>query len=302
MTNAFFCAEYSRQVGEQLFGTATRADVWLLLEYDAAWNGEAFRDSTLPDPVKAHVNRALAAIPKSRIELIKQRGTPSRARQFYVAVVREQTPVLYRFDLAAYEDLLGLDIPAIVTDGTAYQEHISRQPLFTVCTNGRRDRSCAKFGVPVYDALLRYGGESAWQCSHVGGHRFAGNVVFFPEGICYGWVDPVQVDTILDAYRQGHIVLEYYRGRSCYQEPVQAAEYYLRTETGVRAIDAYRFIDAREESKDHWTVRFASSDGAHHEVHVIEERSTFGIYKNSGDTEVAHVPQYRLAGVKQATS
>ena len=33
-----------------------------------------------------------------------------------------------------------------------------------------------------------------WQSSHIGGDRFAGNVVFLPEGLYYGRVEPAEAD------------------------------------------------------------------------------------------------------------
>jgi hypothetical protein len=296
MNDHFFCADTSREIGEQLFGTATRADVWLLLEYNGAWEAEAFRDSTIPQPVKDHISAALAAIHKSRLELIKQRGVPTRAISFYVAVTHEQAPALYKFDLASYDDLLTLDIPAIAAG--QIQAALSSDPLFLVCTNGRRDRSCAKYGVPVYDALIRQAGDSVWQCSHVGGHRFAGNIVCLPQGISYGWVGPELAPSIVSEYRQQQIHLESYRGRSCYHEPVQAAEYFLRQHTGDRGISSYRFKADQRVEKHNWLIQFESASGTLHEVHLIEELSSFEIYKNSGEDEKSRVPQYRLLEVK----
>jgi hypothetical protein len=296
MTDHFFCADYSRTIGEQLFGTATRADVWLVLEYAGEWSAEVFRDSTIPQPVKDHISAALAAIPKSRLELIKQRGIPTRAISFYVAVSREQSPALYKFDLTSYEDLLTMDIPAIVAGNM--QSALSSDPLFLVCTNGKRDRACAKFGVPVYDALTRYAGESVWQCSHVGGHRFAGNVVCLPHGISYGWVDPAQAESIISDYRQQQIQLDAYRGRSCYAEPVQAADYFLRAQTGVHGFADYQFKDAQRVDEHNWLVHFAEHSGTIREVQLIEELSAFEIYKNSAEDEKSRVPQYRLLAAK----
>ena len=62
--------------------------------------------------------------------------------------------------------------------------------LHLVCTNGRHDPCCADFGRPVMRALTDAGAPDAWECSHVGGDRFAANIVCLPEGIYYGRVEP----------------------------------------------------------------------------------------------------------------
>jgi hypothetical protein len=69
---SFFCSVYSASAGEQLWGTAPHADVWFALEYPHPWGAEALAESSIPASVKAH----LAAIPKARVQLIRQ---PERA-------------------------------------------------------------------------------------------------------------------------------------------------------------------------------------------------------------------------------
>ena len=56
-------------------------------------------------------------------------------------------------------------------------------PLVLVCTNGRHDPCCATFGRPLA-RVLREGAQrdDVWECSHIGGDRFAANIVILPEG------------------------------------------------------------------------------------------------------------------------
>src|SRR5579859_6765790 len=168
----FFACELSLQAGEQLFATATRVDVWLLLEYNGAWQGEAFEESNVPQSVKQHLASQMAVLPKPRLQLIKKgrtAGSPETLA-FVVAISRDVGPTLYRFDLNDYEDLLKLDLPAIVAGEPVYQKYVSDERVFLVCTNGRRDKCCAKFGPPIYAQVARAAGESAWQTTHIGGH------------------------------------------------------------------------------------------------------------------------------------
>lgn len=39
------------------------------------------------------------------------------------------------------------------------------------------------------------------QCSHVGGHKYAGNVIFLPSGHWYGFIEPTHVPKLLDIYQ-----------------------------------------------------------------------------------------------------
>jgi hypothetical protein len=290
----FYCCEYSEQVGEQLFGMATRVNVWLALEYTRPWSADAFASSDIPEHVKKALGEHLAAIPQSRLQLIRQPTRTGPGIAFFVAVSREANRLLYRFHLDSYEDLLSLDIPRIASGDPAYAHYRSLDPLFLVCANGKKDISCAKYGRPVYDAMSQAVGENVWQCTHLGGHRFAGTSVFLPHGLCYGRIKAGDVATLLTDFQQQQIALDHYRGLSYYDEPVQAAEYYLRRQTGNCALDAFRLVSVRQDG-ERWSVQWqASQDGQWYEIQIRQALSPFEIYKNSAERETTHVPQYHL--------
>ena len=138
-------------------------------------------------------------------------------------------------EVGTYEELLELDF----TGGGDVVDH----PLLLVCTHGKHDRCCARYGRPLYEALAEVADEGwVWQCSHVGGDRFAGNLVVLPEGLYFGRTRADEAWTVLDEYLGGRIHLPLYRGRSPYPFPVQAAERVVRERTGARALDAVRVV------------------------------------------------------------
>ena len=57
-----------------------------------------------------------------------------------------------------------------------------------VCTHGRHDACCAERGRPVAAALAAAHPEQTWEVSHIGGDRFAANVLVLPDGLYYGRV------------------------------------------------------------------------------------------------------------------
>ena len=112
------------------------------------------------------------------------------------------------------EVLLGSDrIPSeLVT------EPLEGQHLF-VCVHGERDERCGRCGPPLVDRLRsaiddREATEGIFvhSTSHVGGHRYAGNVLSFPPGDWYGTVTPADVDELLEAVESGSIVERLWRG------------------------------------------------------------------------------------------
>jgi hypothetical protein len=163
-----FCAERAREAGDPLEGTATKATVWLLLEYREVWARKAVTDNNLPGLVQAYLDAQLAAIPGSRLLFIKRPEATGARLRFFIARADETTPELYEFDLAGYEELLGLDIATVATAGGGSK---SEAPLFLICGNGRRDKCCAKFGLPAYRALRRQQPQATWLSTHIGGHR-----------------------------------------------------------------------------------------------------------------------------------
>ena len=104
--------------------------------------------------------------------------------------------------------------------------------LALVCTNGRHDPCCADLARPVVRALVAAGVPDVWESSHVGGDRFAANVVSLPDGVYYGRVEPDDAPALLAAHRAGTIDLAHYRGRSHLPPLVQAADLYAAPASG----------------------------------------------------------------------
>ena len=147
-------------------------------------------DNELPLKVQEFLSRQVTSTPYSRLLFIKQQTAPQEKLRFFVVKTAEVAPAIYEFDLSAYEDMLALDIPAITGSQEAYSRFKRENPLFLVCTNGKRDKCCAKFGRPVYEALQESQGDTVWQSSHIGGHRYAPTVLFLPHGVNFGPAHP----------------------------------------------------------------------------------------------------------------
>ena len=276
-----FCSELSRQAGEDLFGTATQSGVYFLLEYNGVWGPKAFESSQVAEEVKAHLTAAQQAAAGAKLLLIRSRsGLLEAGVSFYVAQVSERNPALHAFQLERYEDLLTIDLAAVLVGDPQYTGNRREKPLFLVCTNGRRDPCCAKFGYPVYLELQKEELGEVWQCTHVGGHRFAANLLCFPHGILYGRLEPGRAGETVAAYRQGQLDLDHYRGRSCYASATQAAEYFLRRETGRLGLDDFHLLEDGPTAEGAWEAVFiASPSGLTHRVKLGSETHGERVYE-----------------------
>lgn len=260
-SDRFFCSAQSRRNKELLFGTAPRVESWVLVEHPGAWKPDAIEESELLPELR----RKLTSLGRGRRALlIRQSHESSLAATCFAAASLETEPQLHRVPFCDPAELCAADFTSLSSHQNASQ---ADGPIFLVCTHGNHDKCCSKFGLPIYETLKQHAGADAWQCSHVGGDRFAANIVCFPHGIYYGHVTPGDVKKIVEAQQRGEIHLKNYRGRSCYTRRAQVAEYLLRRETGRARIDDFRLIEA------HDTIgRFHASDG----IHEIEFRARQG--------------------------
>ena len=111
--------------------------------------------------------------------------------------------------------------------------------VFLVCTNGRRDECCSRNGAPVLRAL----GARAVACTHLGGHRFAANVLVLPDNLLFGRLDAASAVALAEALDAGELPLEHFRGRCALPPEQQAAEILLRRERGFRGLADVVHVD-----------------------------------------------------------
>jgi hypothetical protein len=107
------------------------------------------------------------------------------------------------------------------------------EPVLLVCVHGRRDRCCAVAGRPLVAALAAsYPPGAAWECSHLGGHRFAPTALLLPYGYLYGALTEPLARRVLGAAARRRVELHGLRGRSVWSPAGQAAEFAVRTRIG----------------------------------------------------------------------
>jgi hypothetical protein len=295
--NKILCFESSLNANEEMYGTAPRVDIWFMLEYRGHWSGSAFKDSKIPKAAKSFLNKQLKAIPNSRLQLIKKHKNSDKELKFYIAVSDEADPRLYEFNLKDYEDLLSLKIKKILKS----KKHISDDKIYIVCTNGEYDTCCGKFGMPVYLEIVegKYGPQT-WEANHIGGHRFASTIVCLPHGLVYGRVREGRVaEDLIKQYESGKVNLSSYRGRSCNSNEVQAAEYYLRKETGITEISEL-ISRSLKKNDNKSTIKFLSkADNSSHKVKICQDKNAVKIIKSCGDKN-SYLPQFRLLDYRKS--
>ncbi len=248
------CADVSGAASEDLAATASRVDRWVLVEYRGLWDRDVLGGSLLSAPLKAHLRDQLARLGHARLLFVKRPERRShKRRMLYVGSCRPGEERFYALEFDRHDDLVDYDFAAALLDGGTPGVPVEH-PLFVVCTHGKRDRCCAKYGRPLYDQMkTKVDPEWVWQSTHVGGDRFAGNLVVLPEGLYFGRVGEPDLGPILDDYFDGRINLERYRGRSAYTFAVQAADHAVREKTGATGIGDVEFVGVKREGEG-WVV------------------------------------------------
>ncbi len=245
--STFRCAPASQSRGDDLAGTASTVRSFLLVEHDGPWGADALRDARLPDGLGAHL-AAEGRRHRVRVLLVRRHGRrDTSGTRVFAARAAGADSWLESATLDAIEDVRDVDLAALGAGRSPGLEPHA-DPVLAVCTHGRHDACCAERGRPLAAALAasRHA-DAVWECSHIGGDRFAGNVLVLPRGLYHGHLDPASVLAVADALAEGRLELDHLRGRSDLAMPVQAADIEVRRRLGLTGLDDVRPTSVRAD-------------------------------------------------------
>lgn len=267
-----FCADASREAGEPLLGTAAEAPLWLLVEHDGPWGPKGLPDSQLAEAALAELEAFAKDVKDVRVQLARRPDRTGDEVRIWFASTRPGAQELWQLTLNHIDALGSVDLKGFVAGRPPEGAVLCDAPMFFVCVHGKRDRCCAMRGMPVYSELNRLTGQRTWMTTHLGGHRFAPTLIVLPHGICYGRVEPSEMEALVTAHARGEIFsLERMRGRTSYPEAVQAAEVFLRTRLAERKLDALELMGTEPGAEGTRVLFRERANGAEHEVRVASE-------------------------------
>jgi len=297
LTRSERCSQASEARDEPVAGTASTVRSWLLLEDPGPWGRDALLHARLPERVGLELQRRCAAAGVRPLLIRRTSSNASNTEGLTCFAIRSgpEPPWIERTRLPNIADALDLDLPALGRGERPGFEPVEG-PLFLVCTHGRRDVCCAERGRPLAQALAAAFPEPTWESSHVGGDRFAGNIVAFPHGLYLGRVRPDEAARVAGVYAEGRVPLEHLRGRSCYPMPVQAAEVALRTQEGLDGLDDVA-LERTETAAGVSTSTFATPGGRFTVSLAIEETRASFLTCHSPVAEPA--PAYRTISIER---
>lgn len=241
---------------EPLFATASLVSAWMLFEQPGAWGPDAVTESAFPARARPIV--AAARRLGIRVLLIRRRTAEDHPLVCYLVSSGDdqRPPSMVSAPYSDPSQLAGLDIAGLGEGQMPEFGQTVEDPIYLVCTHGRHDICCADKGRPLYRAMSQLRPDQTWEVSHIGGDRFAGNVLVLPRGDYFGRVEPEDAANVVAEYEAGRLDLAHHRGRSIHPRLVQAAEAFLRESKGLTGLDVLAVVEYRRSSHDQAEVVF----------------------------------------------
>ncbi|MER5951826.1 sucrase ferredoxin [Streptomyces sp. NPDC001904] len=269
MTSAsrFFCSDAARFRADPLAGTAPYGSTWILVEYRGGWPPNGFDGLPLEPETKRLVFAAAQAL-RARILLIRRHGRRPADGPRRWAVLRYGTDGAHRQTWGTWtrdEDLLGI-VTALAEPGDP-----GGPPVVLVCAHGLHDACCAVRGRPVGRALSERWPDLVWECTHIGGDRFAANVVVAPDGVYYGNLDAASSVEVVEDHLADRVHADHLRGYTNLFPPQQTAVAAVLGRFGPAGRHHY-VIEETVRDTDRWLVR-VTSRAPRSPVHDIDVRS-----------------------------
>jgi hypothetical protein len=261
VTGGFRCADDAESRGELLAGTASRADRFILIEHPTPWPHKAL--DAFSDDLRAALASACEAA-SAKLLLIRRPGERFPANGRYPQRWERRWAV---YDVKQRRSLWGQwstesDLNELVTTATsAPSDRWSADPVVLVCAHARHDACCGVRGRPVAATLAEARGDLVWESTHVGGHRFAANVVLPLDGTYYGRVQADTAVDVVDAHlEKSEVAGDHVRGFSWMAPAAQAVAVEAHRRWGPASANAIETSSVVALGPERWRVELTARD------------------------------------------
>lgn len=258
------CRWDAHDAGETLLGTAPLARSWLVIEQPGPWGRDAIVDGHLPADVAAHLAGAKGTGTTVLLARHAEHRAASSGRNVWAAYCAPGHSRLRHGVVADLEEVLNWDLSAIGQGALPALDEEATAPLMLVCTHSGRDRCCAVEGRSLSSALMARLAPAersrVWECSHIGGHRFAPVLLSLPLGVVHGRVSIEEALAIFTLAPDGEVLLDRLRGRSSLSPVAQVAVAEVMRRYGISDIDSLKamadgpLVRVRHGDGHSWTV------------------------------------------------
>jgi hypothetical protein len=277
----FFCSESSRQAGEDIIGSGTNYQTYILIECPLPWTPDAFNSPVVPGELRSLIKEVKQSKPSLRFLLIASNQSKHNSSTKVLIYEQEQAKLLkgyhkLEFNLNNIEQVAAVIKSYLSGETLNCQQEINETRDILICTHGSHDKCCAKYGNPFYTqavatvSSLNISNVRIWKSSHFGGHRFAPTAIDFPNGRYYGVLDAESFQAILTRTGDINCLNKVYRGWGILPNQIQVLERELIFNYGWDWFN-YKVSSQLSQSSDTtWQAKliFEKKDGSVYSCHA----------------------------------
>lgn len=251
------CSILAQNAHLPLQGSATFRPLQIFFEWPKPWKSPLLASSDLPTDLGLLVKDAAQQRKVLSLLAFCDPHKEPDLRHLRVVVARlkqsEGFPSYEFLEDFVSKDMLTQYLRSIVfSNEVEYKKTFSKKEIF-ICTHAAHDRCCGDFGPQLVSKILvdpKLKEFGIFECSHLGGHRFAPTMIELPTFNCYGFLNEEVVRKILlDSEDHTSLVQSHYRG-------------FCGLETGEQVLEAAAFAKFGREWLADRSGKFFVEDGA----------------------------------------
>ncbi|WP_164821524.1 sucrase ferredoxin [Paenibacillus koleovorans] len=222
------CAAVSSSLREDLGGTASSHERYVLVEVPLPWEHDAAASKHFPAGLAAWLKAQVPSDVKYRLLAFASDFDPPSAGRTRLIFYKKPAAPFSSYERLAYSvptEQAGLVIAAYLGpdsldafDAFRMDREGAGLTEWFVCTHGSHDACCGKLGYQAFrDMYVQHatGSEGTlrvWRVSHIGGHRMAATAIEFPAGRYWGRLTPEAVRSIVKREGDASAVAPHLRG------------------------------------------------------------------------------------------
>ena len=191
------CSVYSAANKEDPGGSAPSWKRCLVMELEEPWEKEVAQTGHFPPMVSSVLDNAERRGIPTRLQCMtpdEEFSVEGHSRVIYFSRPDGPFTAFHKEEYVVPVDEVGPLAEALLEQRETlgrfedFRQDTSQFRDILVCTHGSYDVCCATFGYPIYEVLRSHyvpqmpDSLRVWRVSHIGGHRFAPNLVDMPEG------------------------------------------------------------------------------------------------------------------------
>ena len=310
----------SRANGENPAGTGTPFTGYLLVEVAPPWKYDVGESRRFPEGLWEAVKGGWeAGVIEKFTAIMPDREYSREGHTSAILLRRPADPFFAFYQKEEYSVPEGELVPLVEAlsgpEGPSrfarYGEDTSDVREVLVCTHGSHDVCCGRFGHPLYKELRQeYAAASegrlrVWRTSHLGGHRFAPNLIDLPEGRYWGRMRPEDLENFVTRNGSASDLREFYRGWAGLSgefEQIAEGEAFAREGWGWAEYPKAGEVIEVDEDGERAEVRieYRTPDGASGAYEVtVEATGSVMTQLNSGTEALQEARQYGVSRLER---